>query len=566
MSYSNKEVNASRKIIAANACGVLLLACASLSGADGLKTPPRDPAVVHNVPLGVFVHIDVEYEIQLFQAESTTAAPLPEAVLRSDLKQLEASMLANPAISGILVGENWDHIQTSPPDASDSNAGYDWGYLDDAFAAAAAAHKSVQLNITPGFNSPPWLIGSSTTGPAASGIVPKIASCDPIFASGGVPLPDCGTVTFVGFPESQRSDGNILPLPWNSVYQQAWDDFLAHLNARYQNTPEFASIAVAGPVGGSNEMILPTSLNSPMDQPLSDKGADYIWSQLILNSFPNAPTYWNSDQAFIDSWEQAIDAYETIFSGVTLFIGADDGKDMPQLGLPSSDDTNPVFLAGDCKSEHVYLLSCETKTEVLSYFVTATSPSLPFGSPFLPPNGKATQVGGMTASTTTDLGDIGVVGVKLLTCEDPLECNAISPLPSPPFRGGAQFDYPVTTKLQEEGCPISPAVCNKESGYPNLTPELGAYYVMKVFFDKTAAGPNYGGTIGSAPIHYLSVTVEDVQYAEKNPCATPSNPALPGNPSMQDLLNRASHDLLTTADPALVQPVPPSTCILGLQN
>jgi hypothetical protein len=553
--------------ISPTVCWALLLAGASLSHADDSQIPGRlPPLVVHNIPLGVYVHVDVEDEINIFQKQSPGKTPLPEAVLRSDLRQLEATMLANPAVSGITLGEHWDHIQTSPPDAFDPDAGYDWGYLDDAFAEAAAAHKSVQLTIVPGFNSPSWLIG-----PAAPGLVPKIPSCDPLFnANGtlGTPLPGCGTVTFSGaFPEAIRADTSILPLPWNSVYQQDWDNFLRRLSARYHFIPEFASIAVAGPIGASTEMIIPTSLNTtPAIQPLSGMAVDDMWAALIMNSFPNTPAYWNSDQAFIDSWAQAINAYEAIFSGITLFLGPDGGKDMPLLTLPSGDAQNPVYLAGECQNDNGQLTSCETKTEVLSYFLAATSP-LPFSWLFSPPNGKATQVGGLTATTTTTPGDIGIVCVKLLTCEDPKGCPSLKTPPSPPFRGGAEFDHAVSDPgfLQAEGCPIfsQTQTCTATTGYPNLTPELGTYYVLRVFFDGTPAGSNYGGTKGAAPIHYLGVTVPDVQYAMMTPCATPSSPALSGNPSMQDLLNQASHDLFVIADPAQVQPLPPPTCILG---
>ena len=158
-----------------------------------------------------------------------------------------ADLLANPAISGLTVGQHWDHLEPyAPTNSPGGSVGYDWSYLDDAFAEANEANKSVQLIITPGVDSPPWLLTN-------------IPSCDGLFTNSGIAATNGGTVTFTNFPEMQHSDGHVMPLPWNPVYKAAWRDFLMHLNARYGFNPAFVSIAVAGPVCGSPELILPTT-------------------------------------------------------------------------------------------------------------------------------------------------------------------------------------------------------------------------------------------------------------------------------------------------------------------
>ena len=85
-------------------------------------------------------------------------------------------------------------------------------------------------------------------------------------------------------------------------------------------------------------------------------------------------------------------------------------------------------------------MSCEAKTEILSYFLTVT------GS-----NGKGTQVGGMTASSQSTNGNIGVPGVKVLT--------SLAPAPAVPFVGGAEFDHPISESrtMEETGCPTGTA-------------------------------------------------------------------------------------------------------------
>jgi hypothetical protein len=467
-------------------------------------------------PLGVYAKVDIEDALSGY-----TGPPSPSvAQLHAYVRQLLAGLLANPAISGISVGQRWDNIEFADPSTAASYN--DWSYLDDAFAEANAAHKSVQLTITPGFDLPSWL-------------VKKIPSCDVLFSKGAAPS-DCGTVTFKGYPQQQRSDGNLLPLPWNSIYQSAWIAFLGQLNARYSSNAAFVSIAVAGPVGASDEVIYPTNVNDPDVQP-SGLSVDSTWAALIAHAFPNTSSYQNTDQVFIDQWKQTIDAYEKTFAGVTLFLGPDAGNDLPNFSASVTPHSDNILFAQDCtdsiKGKKPDLMSCEAKTEILSNFVAAVGP-----------NGKATQVGGMTASSPSSLGDIGVPGVKLLT--------SLSPAPTPVFSGGADFDHPVSLgNLQDEGCPVYPATCS------NLAVEEAAYNVLTVFFNGTPAATFYGGTLGSAPIQYLCVPYADVQWAEAHPC--PSAPSsIIGNMSLQDLYNRASHDLFAMA--GQVTPLSPLTC------
>ena len=126
-----------------------------------------------------------------------------------------------------------------------------------------------------------------------------------------------------------------------------------------------------------------------------------MWAALIQHSFPTNAAYQNSDQVFIDAWKQVIDSAESIFTGITLFLGPDSGNDLPTFGTtsvtPHADNT--LFALECSTAPKANLLSCEAKTEILSYFVTAK------GS-----NVKGTQVGGMTALSPLGNGSIGVPG------------------------------------------------------------------------------------------------------------------------------------------------------------
>ena len=462
-------------------------------------------------PLGVYVHIVVNEAIGTYPGNKPTSAQL-----HSYLRSLYATFLADPAISGIAFGAHWD--QTQPAAGTDPSS-YDWSYLDDVFAAVTAAQKTVHLIMTPGVDAPPWLFA-------------QIPSCDPLFTTGSAPA-NCGWATFAGFPEQQRADTNTIPLPWNPAYQAAWKTFLTSLNARYGSNPALVAVSIAGPIAASDEMILPTNTNTSAPQP-SGLSPDATWAALIQHSFPTNAAYQNTDQAFIDAWKQAIDTAEQIFSGVTIFLSPDIGNDLPNYSQTVTPHADNTLFAQDCASVgKTEIMSCEAKTEVLSYFVATAGP-----------NAKATQVGGMTASSLLTIGNIGIAGVKLLTAL------------TPPLLGGAEFDFPLTdpTMLQPEGCP------DPNSGCPGLTIEEGTYNVLTVFFNGTPAAGFYGGTAGTAPIQYVDVPMPDVQYAMATPCPATPSPTI-GNISVHDLYARASRDLFAMAGQTV--PLPPSTCTLA---
>jgi hypothetical protein len=489
-------------------------------------------------PLGVYVKVDIENAISAIRSQYTgDLEPTPKYV-HVLLQKLYQRLLANPAVSGITVGAHWDHVQPrNPLTANDSSDGYDWSYLDDAFGVANWAQKPMMLLITPGFNSPQWLLS-------------EIPSCDGVFNSGTLPsvAKDCGTVTFAEFPEKQHADHDseghyVLPLPWNNVYQQAWSGFLQNLSTRYGNNPAFVAIAVAGPVGASTEMILPTTSNHSLQQPGLE--ADDAWVALIHHAFPTQTgDYDETDQVFVDQWKRTIDTYNTIFPGVTLILSPDNGSDLPEFNMnhtPPSVINTPAWAKEDCEDAIVgkldNLRSCEAKVAILSHFVDVT------GS-----NALATYVGGMTASSSPTYGNIGVAGIKLLT----------APPPSPALLGGAEFDFPVSGKLkEEEGCPTFSN--HPRVRCPDLTPEEAEYNVLTAFFYGTPVARHYGGQPGSspAPVQFLDIPYDDIEYAIMNPCPPRPDAAL-YKKSLQDLLNSANHDLLAMAGQNV--PLPPPTC------
>jgi hypothetical protein len=536
---------------------LLALSSAGKSSSSSLSAARVAQDSLPREPIGVYAKADIESVMK--QKAFKDCAKSPGCDIHVKFREFYARFLDNPGISGLTVAQHWDHIQTAPDV-------YDFSFLDDAFNVANDKQKPVALIITPGVVSPKWLLHS----------IPDCTSPTTGFLGADVPL-NCGKQEFDGFPEETRDDGNKeIPLPWNlynpktndyqpSKYQLKWEDFLRQLNNKYKDNPAFVAIAVAGPICASDEMILPTTENAtnqqgqPVPQP-SGLPVDEVWRQLILHSFSDDPSKYaryaaNPDLAFVDAWKQAIDTYEGIFSGITLTLSPDGGKDLPELDITPPDDPRQLFY-NECKrtpTPH----SCTAKTEVIDYFMNATcTTSLSCV------NGKAARVGGLTASSKDSLGNIGIAGVKLLT--------AWPPPPSPPLLGGAEFDTHVSGNLtQRTGCPDYSSKTNPPTVCSGLTVEEAAYNVMTALFNHTPAAPYFIGTVGdpqkgiygAAPIHYLEVPYKDVEYANEsqNQCISNPSPTL-GYMTLTQLFENANRDLFRIANGTLPVCDTLSTC------
>ncbi|MBS1856953.1 MAG: hypothetical protein JST11_16410 [Acidobacteria bacterium] len=518
-----------------------LLAMASLPQAYGQPGRPTPYAF----PAGVFGKVDIETAKKTCTPQSNGTTNYKEC-----LHTIFEQMFQNNFVSGLTVGERWDNIEPSvlacgyPEASATCDPGEtQWLYLDDAVNVAKEHGGNVELDLTPGLNTPLWVL--SRMGP----------SCDNVLIPGVAPPPhDCGWVTVTKFQQPRHADSKYLPMPWNSVYRSYWKDFLRRVRDRYITVPNspVVAIAVTGPNAASNEIIYPTSDSGGLIGPKPGVDADTAWALLFRNAFPGKGSdYWGSDQAIVKAWTDAIDDYESIFSGVTLVISPDAGNFLPELPTPALDTS----LNGlECASSKLPY-SCAAKTNIISYFLYDYQ---------LAPNAKATRVGGMTATSPVSAANskngIGIGGVKLLTP---------TPLPLPlkpaaPLLGGAQFDHPISQgkHIQQTGCPTYP---NKKCD--NLTPEEAAFSVLSVFFHGTPAAKMWGGINGwcegvigpsPAPVHFVEVSFLDVQNAESETTPQPGStiPGIPPGTKLRDLFRQANADLLAMAHGT---PIPP-TC------
>jgi hypothetical protein len=525
--------------------GFLVLAPALLG-----QTPRR--------PRGIYAKVDISgYVAQLGETNPCSAPAEFDAALNT----YYAGLLADSAISGLTLGVHWDLVNCNAPPAANA---YQWNYVDDGFAQVAAwnlqnptqAPKTVQLIVIPGFDSPAWALD-------------QIPSCDGLFQTPSqTPPSNCGKATFTGYPEP--ADGTVLPMPWNPVYKSAWQTFLTALGARYGSNTALVSISVAGPTAASEEMLLPNDGSSPAQTQFGGIMPNAMWRLLLALQYPTMPSYQNSDQAFIDEWDAAIDMYGEIFSGVTLV--ANTGGGLPSF---NQNFTVPAGFGPDCVNPN---MDCAAETTILSYFVEPTVGGA---------NAKATQTGGLAVSRVSAVNNLGPPGVKWL---------AQSTANSTQILGGEQFDHSFSGDTLFEGCTSAfppnsgdtpagctiPPTCTTEgclpvacipqaclapgvttaslAGYSKFSqvpatdlipPEQSLYNVLNVYFNGTPVASSFGGTPGTAPLNYLQAIDQDVQYAQMNVNA-PAQVVETGvtvSTTAQALFNLASQKLLEIAEP-----------------
>jgi hypothetical protein len=225
-----------RSTVNALALGFLMLAPALMAA---VHTGPPGPIFPPHRLQGIYADVNIDEYLNTYTQSEI-------------ISNLYPALLNNQAVSGIVLYETWAMLNPNPPGGS-STPVYDWSLLDGAFQAAVNYNslnsskppKLIQLVITPGFNSPQWVLDSI------------VNPCDNLFTGKTLPAgPKCGKATFIGFKEGENSGtipGNPrpLPMPWDPTYKTAWQTFLTALNTHIESTPGFAplfvSIAVAGP-------------------------------------------------------------------------------------------------------------------------------------------------------------------------------------------------------------------------------------------------------------------------------------------------------------------------------
>ncbi|MFH0894810.1 MAG: T9SS type A sorting domain-containing protein [Bacteroidota bacterium] len=380
--------------------------------------------------------------ITSFNATSQTIEPRGiYAVIAADEYGYDTTVinqvLANPAVCGITIRQRWRDVEQS-------EGNYDFLKINDAISRASALNKTVQLIIVPGFYTPDWVLN-------------QIDSCEDDLIS-PPPIPSfCGKLKMKVPYGIDSGDTLWFPLPWDSLYKQKWHNFLTALALQYNGSSTIVSIAVGGPTSVSCEMTMPEFYDWPR------------WRNVINLFYPIFNPHRNSNLIFVEEWANAIQFYDTIFTGKTLVVTMANAL----INFPSYS-------------------SVAARDTILEFYKNVT----------LLNNSKGVQTSGLVACNNYPND---VIKVKELTLN-----NII---------GGSQFAMPASTSPNMMGC--DSCVTFPFSTYCSaITPDTAIKKVLRVYFDSTACGNTFGnGAVGSYQMNYLQVYSPDIIYANMNSTA-----------------------------------------------
>lgn len=440
--------------------------------------------------------------------------------------------LTNSAVSGILAVFAWKDLSTNST-ADLQTVSNDFHLVDDVFGTVARwnltntnSPKTIQLEITPGFTTPSWVLSNLTscdglfmTNPVSGSIVDSNAQ-QGLFLVGvnhGFTNTDCGCATFFESESAGKPHSELLPLPWAPFYTNAWANFIRAVAARYETNPILVSVAVDGPTASTAEMILPNEKNDP---------TNYLkWNPLFELEFTNAASITNTDAVFIAAWENAIDTFGAAFSNLTLVVTT--GSGLPNFldtnGVPDGDYLVPIGFCPICDTNNqASIMDCAAEATVLAYFADARHGGN---------NAKAVQEDGMSAGGINhhplggeDLGTHGIKWVAQITAPGNVLLSGTSNILSRVLGGlqvgGAGTNSPVITSDPDgEGCPLRNNDCT------NISPEQAIYNVLNNYFDGTPVAtdygipPNYGvppSVSSNFTLNYFQIYNGDILYANTN--------------------------------------------------
>jgi hypothetical protein len=431
--------------------------------------------------------------------------------------------LTNPAVSGILAVFAWKDL--SFPSADPTVGSNNFQIVDDVFGAVALWNstntnnpKSVQLEVTPGFKTPAWVLSNLPSCDGlfrtnSDGLIVDSNAEQGLFLVGvnpGFTNTNCGCATFYESESAGQPHPESLPLPWNNFYKDAWKSFIQALVEKYETNQILVSIAVDGPTASTAEMILPNEQNDT---------TNYLkWNPLFAFEFPDHPEYTNSDTLFIKAWKDAIDMFGESFSNITLVVTT--GSGLPNFldtnGMPDGNYSIPPGFCPICDTNNqASIMDCAAEATILAYFADPANGGN---------NAKAAQSDHLSAGGVKlhplgggDLGDHGIRWLAQNTASGnaplPGTTNVVSRvLGGSQVGGSGGTGDAITTNPDIEGCPDIHNDCT------NIPPEQAVYNVLSAYFDGTLVGNQYNSTLTSSnfPLNYFQIYADDILYANTN--------------------------------------------------
>jgi hypothetical protein len=527
-------------------------------------------------PKGIYAYVLVDDLDAAAQAESVRTGKSKKDLLINYFR----FMLSQQEVAGVLFAASWGLLNPNDPAGSSTfdctSSAYDCTSLDAAFEAIEKVPaKKLQLNVTAGFNSPPWLFQPlSASGPPGPGY---LASCDGLFTNPPIPTSQSCGYTDIFIQTEVSSPGPArLPLPWSKTYQDKWKEFTQRL-WWYINTKGWqqhvVSVALAGPTATSSEIMLPNDVSQGTGLQVASLPAGYAtnsgidfssaWNCLLANNYGVDSSYLNSNRAFVEAWATAIDMFGEVFSEVTLVVTTANGLpefewgktsvagcNLTGIKLPTKSTpgyakllkASPVF-EPDCGRKPLRPMDCAAEAAILAYFAEP-----PVGGP----NAKATQENALSASddvvpTLRSLSNASVKwlakvteGGLFIASSPPLFVSIDAPLVSR-MLGGLQFQHMAadSNKTAAMGCPQGACgtmidMCAKKQFSTSdchlldaaAPVERALLNSLKIFFAGTSgagastfgapdkiANNDFPTPVKGARLDYLQIWAGDIKYA-----------------------------------------------------
>jgi hypothetical protein len=154
-------------------------------------------------------------------ASAATLKPMPSGIYDllfdpnhdADVDLASNPVLDNPNVDGFRLRVGWSAVQ---PDNGDS---YNWDAIDSVVAVATAHGKKICISISAGLWTPDWVY---TSAPVVYKYTMKETD-----------------------PDTGQSLGS-QPLPWDTVFQAKWGEFVAAFGERYDSNPTVTYVVMGG--------------------------------------------------------------------------------------------------------------------------------------------------------------------------------------------------------------------------------------------------------------------------------------------------------------------------------
>jgi glycosyl hydrolase family 42 (putative beta-galactosidase) len=229
-----------------------------------------------------------------------------------------SAALALPGSDGIVLVAGWNALEPA-------KGQYDWSKFDSWMSAAASAGKKVELAVTAGDDTPPWVF-------------------QPVAAGGAGATPIAFTVSpHAG--QTGKCDSETIAAPWDPAFLSRWDSLLAALSSHLKSAGTYGAVTLLRLTGinrTTDELRLPaetpqaTGLPCVSDAVATWQQAGYRPSLLLegwdsvtasfAKSFPDKPF----SVAII-----AQNAFPRIAEDGSIIRGTVPDQDLPLLTLAS---------------------------------------------------------------------------------------------------------------------------------------------------------------------------------------------------------------------------------------